>query len=284
MEEQVITVSTIAFQGYELPTVLREIAASGVQYVEFAFIMGYSEDLSEETFSPRNARTLKGLLENYGLKTVALAAHMDLGLENAVSAFKCRMDFAKQLGARMVLTNSSVEKNRDIFLHNMEKLAEYAESLDVTIAFENPGDGQNNLIPCGRDGAEIVNKINSPFVRLNYDFCNTFSYSKGKLRPEQDFQHAFPYASHVHLKDMRADDRGWYFSEIGSQLIDYDQILSFLFRQPERIPIGLELPSRVRRDKSFNPHKKTVTPSLEDIRSIVKTSVEYVQGVLEKSK
>ena len=101
----------LAYQGYDLPVAMKEIAVIGARYIEFAFIMGYSEGLSEDTFSMEQARTLKEMLGNFGLKTVALAAHMDLGLENAVSAFKTRMDFAKEIGARVILTNSSTQRN-----------------------------------------------------------------------------------------------------------------------------------------------------------------------------
>lgn len=281
MNQPVISISTIAYQGYDLPVAMKEIAVIGARYIEFAFIMGYSEGLSEDTFSMEQARTLKEMLGNFSLKTVALAAHMDLGLENAVSAFKTRMDFAKEIGARIILTNSSTQKNKETFFRNIEQLAIHAESIGIFIAFENPGDGEGNLIGSGQDGARIVEEINSPFVRLNYDFGNTYSYSKGKIRPEGDLKHALPYAIHFHLKDMRPDDRGWYFSAIGNELIDYDQILRFLFRQPKQLPIGLELPLKVRRDRNFNPQKKSATLSLEDIRAIVKESFDYVNSILE---
>jgi len=284
MQQPIVSVSTIAYQDYDLPIAVEEIAGVGAKYVEFAFIMGYSEGLSSDTFSMKQAQSIKGLLVANGLQTVALAAHMDLGMEEAVSAFKARMDFAKEIGAGIILTNSSTQKNRNTFFENIEKLALHAESIEMTIAFENPGDGEQNLIGSGKDGAKIIEAINSTRVRLNYDFCNTYSYSKGKIRPEDDFKHAMPYAVHYHLKDMRPDNRGWYFSEIGNQLIDYDQLLRFLLQQAEQLPIGLELPLKVRRDQNFNPHKKSETPRLKDIRAIVKQSFKYVMSQLKDSK
>ena len=280
MQQPIVSVSTIAYQGYDLPIAVEEIAGVGAKYVEFAFIMGYSEGLSSDTFSMKHARTIKGLLVASGLQTVALAAHMDLGMEDVVGAFKTRMDFAKEIGARIILTNSSTQKNRETFFINIEKIAFHAESIGITIAFENPGDGERNLIGSGKDGAKIIEEINSPMVRLNYDFCNTYSYSMGKIRPEDDFKHAMPFAAHYHLKDMRSDDRGWYFSEIGNQLIDYDQLLPLLLRQPEPPPIGLELPLKVRRDHNFCPRKISEPAAIEDIRAIVKQSFKYVMSHL----
>ena len=68
----------LAYQGYDLPVAMKEIAVIGARYIEFAFIMGYSEGLSEDTFSMEQARTL---------------------------------DFAKEIGARVILTNSSTQRN-----------------------------------------------------------------------------------------------------------------------------------------------------------------------------
>ena len=281
MRLPIVSVSTIAFQGYDLSLAVEEIAAVGAKYIEFAFIAGYSEGLSADTFSRKHVKTITGLLAANGLQTVALAAHMDIGLQDAVSDFKARMEFAKEIGARIILTNSSTQNFRSTFFSNIEKLAIHAESIGITIAFENPGDGEQNLIGSGKDGANIIAAINSDRVRLNYDFCNTYSYSKGEIRPEDDFKHAMPVAVHYHLKDMRPDDRGWYFSEIGNQLIDYDRLLPFIGRQAKPQPIGLELPLKVRRDSDFNPQKISETPPLADIIAIVKKSFRYVMSHLE---
>jgi len=279
--EWIISINTIAFQGYDFSSVIREIAALGIEYVELAFIMGYSEGFSEKTFSKKEARALKQLLVEHGLKTVALAGHMDLGLKNSLGAFKARMNFAKELGASVIISNSSTRKNKKTFFRNIEKLADYAGSLGLTIGLENPGDGKENLIGSGRDGAGIVAEINSPFVQLNYDVGNIFSYSKGKILPQEDIHFAIPYICHYHLKDMQPDANGWLFSAIGKGIINYEQVIKFMRQQPNHLPIGLELPLTIRRDKSFNPHKKSVHPTLEEIRETVKESFDFVKKSLE---
>jgi sugar phosphate isomerase/epimerase len=280
MTEWVISISTLAYKGFEFPTIFKEIADLGIKYVEIAFIRGYTKDLSESVFSSSNARTLRQLLADHDLKTVALAAHMDLGEKDAVSAFKTRMDFARELGVSIVLSNSSTKKNRKNFFDNMEKLSEYGESIEMVISLENPGDGEGNLIGSGKDGAKIIEEINSPYAKLNYDFCNTYSYSKGYTLPEDDLHFAQPHTAHYHLKDMAPDKEGWFFSGIGRGVINYNHILETIRKQPERLPIGLELPLAIRRDKSFNPKEKKPAPGLEEIRTVVTESYEYTRRAL----
>ena len=95
MKEWVISVSTIAFRGFDFPTIMEAFADIGIKFVEFAFIKGYTKDLTEAHFTSSRAHFLRQLLEAHDLKTIALSAHMDLGQADAVDAFKSRMDFAK---------------------------------------------------------------------------------------------------------------------------------------------------------------------------------------------
>jgi sugar phosphate isomerase/epimerase len=280
MKEWIISVSTIAFRGFDFPTIVEALAAIGIKYVEFAFIKGYTKDLTESDFTSSKARFLRQLLEAHDLKTIALSAHMDLGQADAVDAFKSRMDFAKELGVEIIISNSSIQSRRDAFFRNMDQIARYAESADIGIGLENPGDGRENLIGCGRDGELVVKAINSPRVQLNYDFCNTFSYSKGLILPEEDMHHAAAHSIYCHLKDMQPDEGGWIFPAIGKGVINYRHILAILKNQSAPIPIGLELPLAIRRDKSFNPGEKAVVPTLAEIKTIVKESFEYTRRQL----
>jgi sugar phosphate isomerase/epimerase len=145
----------------------------------------------------------------------------------------------------------------------------------MTIGLENPGDGADNLIEAGRAGAKLIEEIDSPFIRLNYDVGNTYSYSKGSILPEDDIQYAYPHAVHFHFKDTRPDELGWVFTEIGQGIINYKEVIRFMKARPELPPIGLEIPMTVRRDKDFNPQKKSALPRLEEIKKIIKQSYDY---------
>lgn len=282
--EPPIAINTLAYHGYDLPIALREIADLGACYVEPVYIQSYYDDMDEACFNKENAKAVRGLFSKYGLKSVAVAAHMDIGAADAVPRFISRMEFARELGAHLVITNAT-QKSAEIPFHkNIQKLAERAEQSGLTIALENPGDGQNSLLSSGECAASIVERIGSQFVKLNYDFSNVLSYSKGKSRPEDDMTYALPHIAHLHLKNIRPEKGEWVFTDLASGEIDYGRVLSTLVQQSSIVPMSIELPLRFGYDSAFNFKRSAsgglAPPPLDRIRNILKSSLEYVQGAL----
>ena len=51
----VLSINTLAYEGYDLSTALQEIAKIGVRHVELGYTQGWTEDLTEEHFSEASA-------------------------------------------------------------------------------------------------------------------------------------------------------------------------------------------------------------------------------------
>jgi sugar phosphate isomerase/epimerase len=271
-----IAINTLAFHGYPLDTALVEIARLGA-YVEPVYISKYDPALCEEYFTANNAEVLRKRLEALRLKVTSMASHMDLGQVDAVDIFRRRMDFAKAIGARMILTNATRKPQQETFYSNVEKLAAQAEKLDLVIALENPGDGQDQLLGTGTEGIAVLERLGSNRVRLNYDFCNVFTYSKGTRRPDEELESVLPYVSHLHLKNVKACEGTWAVCGIDEGVIDYRRLLR-RFPALSGIPMSIELPIRFGFDGQFNfmLRREFTTPSLESIRGILKTSLDYL--------
>lgn len=282
--EPSIAINTLAYHGYDLPTALREIADLGARYVEPVYILSYYDDMDEGCFDKENARAVRGLFSEYGLKSVAVAAHMDIGAADAIIRFVKRMEFAREVGASVVITNATQKSTEVLFYKNIQKLAKRAEQLGLIIALENPGDGRNSLLSSGECAASVIGRIGSESVKLNYDFSNIFSYSKGKNRPEDDMTYALPHIAHLHLKNIRPEKDEWVFTDLASGEIDYRRILSTLVQQSSIVPMSIELPLRFGYDSAFYFNRSASggppPPPLDQIRSILKSSLEYVQGRL----
>jgi sugar phosphate isomerase/epimerase len=277
----IISINTLIFQGYELQIVMREISQLGARYIELAFIKTYLPDLKEEDFSEENGQRIKRMLTDFGLSTVALSAHMDLGREDSVDIFKRRMIFAKEIGARIIITNASLRSLEASFFENMEKLAQFAQSLPLVIGLENPGDGEDHIVDYAKTGALTIQRIGSEFVRLNYDIGNPFIYSKGTLRPEEDYEEAIPWSAHFHLKDIRADETGYFYSEIGKGVIDYRRVIQVLLKKAPSAPMGIELPLCLKRGRDFVPWIDFTPIELSEIRRILRGSLEFIRSVHE---
>ena len=284
--DRIISISTAAFDGHDLSVALREISQIGLEHIELAFIQGYMDPFGEEIFSPFYAKKVSRLLSETNLACFAVSAHMDLATESSLEIFKQRMDFANWVGAKIIISNAGPQKNERVFMKNMEELARVAESLDLIIGLENPGDGKENIIESGKSGASVIQKIGSDWVKLNYDFGNLLSHLFEKVRPEEDYKYALPYSAHLHLKDVRSYEQGWFFTEIGKGSIDYRSILKNLKSENPSLPLSLEVPLRLTRAPDASPRRQALPVPLDEIRRVLQGSINFVERHLgrEKSK
>ncbi len=270
MTSRHISVSTVAYDGYDIDVAFAEIAKLGIGLVEPAYIKGYMI-FDETAFSDAAANSMVSKLKQYGLKSLAISAHMDSGNDDAQAMLARRIRFAAGIGATYVITNSTtVERSREL-QKVLETNVPLAESLGVVIALENPGNGPSNLMVDGKTGAVLVQSFNSASLRMNYDTANALTCTEGQSRPETDIDLALPFACHVHLKDVVRVDGRWRYVAIGQGELDYAVLLEKLKSRLE-IPLTLELPLRLMRRFHQDPERSTELPDLREVAVAIRTS------------
>ena len=275
--DPVISINTLAYDGYDLTIALQEIAKIGASHVELGFTRGFTEGLTEAHFSEASAHKINRLISDLGLFSIALSAHTDLTTDDAVDELKRRIDFGKRLGVKIVNTKVGEKSGRQQLEKNIEPIADYAESMNIIIGLENPAEGTDQIIASGKTGAEIVKIIGSDFIKLNYDFGNAFTYSKGKVDPVQDYKEALPYACHLHLKDLKKSSNGWDFTQIGEGVVSYDIILKELVEEKKLLPLSIEQLFIYTATKDLIVQRKAKAPQLSQISMSLKASYDYVQ-------
>ena len=285
MNNRIISVSSAPYDGYDFPVVLESLARCGVSHVEPAFIVGYTEPFGEEDFLPEKAIQYLNCLKASGLACYAFSSHIDLGRDDAVDVFTRRMEFAAYLGAKVINTNAAARSNETKFFKNIERLIPLAEQLDLMIGLENPGDGSDNLINVAQDGKVLIDKLNSPYVRLNYDAANTASHrpegGRAGVNPCQDALDAMPWCGHVHIKDLNITSSGYYFMQIGEGEIGCESILEAII--PTLLNVSIEIPLRLHRDKNAQPVRREKPVPIAEIEAVVSKSVQFVESVLHCS-
>lgn len=273
-----ILVSTIAFDGYDLDTTLTGMAAAGVENVELAYSEAYTAPVSEESFSREAALRVLDSFKANGLNCLCLAAHTDMSQRNSVDKFKLRIDFARNLGARYIVSTAGPAANRDQFLKNICQLGEYAAEAGIIIGLENMGDGRPNIIDSAEPAVDLVKEINLPSVKINYDFANLLPHLGERLRPEEDFKIALPHAGYFHVKDAAKDANGnWYFPAIGNGNIDFKTILPEIAAYPEPIPLSLELSLRISRLPDATPIRAKKEVPLHTINRALSESLRFLK-------
>ena len=274
-----LIISTAAYDGYEFAVAFREIAETGVDLVEVAFIQGYTDPFTEDYFNDKNAAKISALLAEYGLACMSFSSHVDLSREGIVDIFKKRMAFASKLGAHYIISNAALLPDKNQFMENIAVLGRAAEALGMIIGLENPGDGKANVIDSAEPAARTIDEIGLASVKINYDFGNLLSHCFGKLKPEHDYKQVLAQTAHFHIKDVAEDDAGWYFTEIGKGTIDYQTILKEL-AVSDSVPLSLEIPLRVTRAPDASPRRAPQPVDLAEIRRVMTGSVNFVKQVM----
>ena len=286
MENRIVSISAAPYDGYAFPQILESLARCAVKYVEPAFIVGYTGPFDESAFSSENARCYEDWLSASGIACYAFSSHIDLGRPDAVNVFRGRMDFAARLGAKVINTNAAACSNETGFYQNIEILARHAEQLDLIIGLENPGDGSDNLINTAQDGIDLLSKVGSARVRLNYDAGNTISHRPaqraGGVDPAADAVLAMPYCGFAHIKDVRVTGAGYFFTPLGHGDIDCVSILRAV--AATSLNLSIEMPLRLHRNADAQPQRDAEAVPLAELEAAVKESLAFVERQLANDK
>ena len=273
MSERIVSISGAPYDGHPVPAMLASMAACGASHIEPAYIVGYTEAFDETAFAPAQAQQWRHWLADAGMACHAMSSHIDLGRDDAVEVFRGRMDFARALGAEVINTNAAARKLKKRFFTNIEVLARHAESIGLRIGLENPGDGSDNLLNTAADGPGLLADIGHSMVGLNYDAGNTISHRPG-VPPADDALAAMPLCLHTHVKDVRADDNGYFFTPLGQGQIDCARILHAVAQTA--LNLSIEIPLRLHRQPSAQPSRAPYRVPLADIEAVLRPALAFV--------
>ncbi len=271
---RIVSVSTMAFDGYPLEQALDELAGLGVQYVEPASVDKVFQHLVEADFCDARAAWLREELARRDLRCHSLSAHMDLTQADSLDRFTRRLEFAHAIGAATINSIAGPAANLAGFRANIPALARRAEALGLTIALENHGD----LLDRGRQIRAFIEDLGLSTVRVNYDTGNAWYYSQGRIDPAVELEQLAPVVAHVHLKDPRVDDGLMRWVALGDGRLDRPAISRVLRQRLPGIPVSIELSLR-QRSRDFEPRWRSPDiPSLPEIRDIIVRSLQALRA------
>lgn len=267
-------INTAIFDGHDIETSLKAIKSLGIEYVEFAYNQGYVGKLDASMFSKSHAEHLLSLLEQEGLKTIALGCTMNLASENAVEEFKMRIDFAQHLGVTYLNACTGPAAERTTIVSNLKELAAYAEDKGCVICIENGGDHNFSAFATANDGIDIITEVNSPALALNFDPGNSVSLVP-ELDPAEEALIALPYCRHFHIKDVKIHDDRFTFPTLGEGTINYASIFPKLVSR--KLPFSIEKPLRMYRRKDALPVRGDKPESMETILRVLTESIAHIR-------
>ncbi|HWT83253.1 MAG TPA: hypothetical protein VN648_31100, partial [Candidatus Methylomirabilis sp.] len=123
---RIVSVSSMAFDGYPLETALDELAGLGVTCVEPASVDKVFQHLVEEDFCDARAAWLKREMAARHLACVSLSAHVDLSRPDSVGRCLRRLEFACAIGAKIVNSIAGPISGMDGFRANIPTIGKRA--------------------------------------------------------------------------------------------------------------------------------------------------------------
>jgi sugar phosphate isomerase/epimerase len=271
-----VAVSTVAFDGLSLIRGAEILSDLGVAEVEVAYIEGYMP-FDESSFTARAGREIASLFAGHGVAMRAMSAHTDLGRADSVDRLLRRLDFAVGAGVVTIVSNATTTEARAAFQRTVETALPRLADAGVVLAIENPGHGRDALLPDGRTGAALVATWDSPWLRLNYDIGNAYTYAQGWIDLAADLEAALPVVRRVHLKDVAESGRHWRFCPIGAGAVGYGTRLSV---DPLRgLDATVEHPLRLWRPRRADPARRSAVPTEPEVRSAIAASVASLRDL-----
>ena len=274
--DRIVSVSTMAFDGYSLDVALDELAALGVRHVEPASVDRIFQHLVEEDFCDRRATWLRSELAARRLGCLSLSAHMDLTGPDSVERFHRRLAFARNVGARCVNSIAGPAGKLEEFRKNIVTIADRARDLGVMIALENHGD----LLDREQQVLDFIREVNHPAVRVNYDTGNAWYYSKGAINPVEELALLAPVVAHVHVKTPKIVDGLLRWVALGDGELDLPGLAQVLKERMPGVPVSYELSPR-QRARDFEPRwRMPEVPPLADLRDMIRRSLHALAKAL----
>jgi L-ribulose-5-phosphate 3-epimerase len=229
---------TNSYHTYSCEEALEGIAAAGFKFVELSAVKGWSEHVPLDA----DGNTLGGIqrmLNKLGLIAVSLSGHSDLtsasGLEDGIKA----LDLCQRLGIDIMNTavggHYSEHEDEAGFMGNIFALADAAAQRNIQIGLEIHGEITSSC----RAARPIIERINRPNVRVNYDTANVEFY--GGLSAVEDLPDNTDLLIHCHLKDKGAEGKVWDFPAVGKGHIDFKKILNIFKKSDYSGPFTVEI-------------------------------------------
>ena len=131
-------------------------------------------------------------------------------------------------------------KVEEFAIENAVQLADLADKLGVEMCIEFGLWGFGRVT--GQDYLELLDRMNRPDVRINFDATAITLFNEDVLPTKEDISVLAPHLSHFHLCDRSSTEMGtWDFCPIGEGAMDWDPLLTELDRTGFTGHVSVEL-------------------------------------------
>ncbi|MCI6768005.1 sugar phosphate isomerase/epimerase family protein [Porcincola intestinalis] len=263
-DKRIIAVNSNCYHGYSIERAIEGIKNAGYHYVELTATKGWTEHVFP-TQSFEYLQGLKDKLEDMDLVPFAMSGHTNLMDEERLPDFIMNIKLAAFFGCNYIVTSvgeahltDKRKSGNEVLINHINSLIPYLNRYHIQMVIETHGEhGSGKILE------DIVEAVDSEYVKINYDTANVIFY--GKVKPEEDIKNCIKNVTYMHLKDKLGDKGEWNFPAPGKGYIDFPRIFSELRNAGNNCPFSIEI--------EFTPKG---TANAEEVDQAIKDAAEYL--------
>ena len=238
---RIIAINSNTYHGFSLEEAIRGIADAGFRYIELTATKGWTEHVYPDQ-PMRQLMRAQDMLAEAKLIPFAMSGHTNLTDPERMQDFRDNIRLADFFGCRYIVSSIGEAHLKDRHTADADETARCIagflpelEAREMTLVLETHGKEHGT----GKALAEIVRKIGSERIRINYDTANVIFY--GRVDPVQDLAGCVGDVAYLHIKDKAGADDAWDFPAPGKGKIDFDGIFDVLGRAGNNSPFSVEI-------------------------------------------
>ena len=265
--KRIIAVNSNCYHGFSIEEAIAGIRAAGFHYIELTATKGWTEHVFPDQRFDRLLE-VKDALAQAGLEPFAMSGHCNLMDTARIGDFIRNIRLAAFFGCAYIvssigeahLRDNAVADNETVARH-IAALVPHLERYNLTLVLETHGRAHGT----GSVLADIVRRVGSARVKVNYDTANVIFY--GRVDPCADIQTCMDDVGYVHLKDKAGADDVWDFPAVGQGRIDFPRFFAQLEAAGNDSPFSVEIEFTARGPKD-----------LDEVNQAVRSSADYLRA------
>ena len=238
---RIIAMNSNTYHGFSLEEAVRGIADAGFRYIELTATKGWTEHVYPDQ-PMRKLMRAQDMLADAKLVPFAMSGHTNLTDPERAADFLDNIRLAGFFGCRYIVSSIGEAHLKDNHTADADEtarcIARFIPELkarDLILVLETHGKEHGT----GRALADIVARVGSDRVRINYDTANVIFY--GRTDPVKDLAACVGDVAYLHIKDKAGPDDVWDFPAPGKGRVDFDGIFDVLHQAGNNSPFSVEI-------------------------------------------
>ncbi len=239
--ERIIAINSNTYHGYSIEEAVQGIADAGFRYIELTCTQGWTEHVFPD-HPMRRLMRVQDMLKDARLIPFSMSGHTNLTDPERFGDFMDNIRLADFFGCRYIVSSIGEAhlKDRhtagaDETVRCIERFVPELEARDMMLVLETHGKDHGT----GCILANLVRKVASERVKINYDTANVIFY--GRVDPVTDLAACVQDVAYLHIKDKAGPDDTWDFPAPGKGRVDFSGIFDVLRRAGNESPFSVEI-------------------------------------------